>query len=259
MIAAQAVRVLILLVILGITIACLIAGRYVASIIISGVAWLTYLWGTLRPNCSWFGEVLSHMPGGEVAITIDDGPDPATTPALLAILRTAKVKATFFLIGERAAAYPRLVEAIRADGHDIGNHTQTHPQFAFWALGPWRMWREIQACQVSLQNAPAYFRSPVGHTNPFVSPVLKQLGLRRVAWSARGYDAVRRDVAGIMADLFTDLKPGSIVLIHDATPVCSEVLERLIAEINRRGLRTALLPPTAALHPGGICADHASL
>ena len=72
----------------------------------------------------------------EVWLTIDDGPDPVDTPRLLEILRRFEARATFFVIGERAARFGAELEAIRAAGHEIANHTARHPSATFWCLPP---------------------------------------------------------------------------------------------------------------------------
>jgi peptidoglycan/xylan/chitin deacetylase (PgdA/CDA1 family) len=238
-------RFIILVTVAACTLYCFAIGYWQAAVIGSSIAWLFYLAGTLRPSSRMFGPVITRLASDEVAITIDDGPDPLTTPALLKVLALHQIQATFFLIGKRAEANPDLVRAISAAGHAIGNHTQTHPSGSFWALGPWRMLKEIQQCQQVLKNILGHevslYRSPAGHTNPLVQPILNQLGLKRVAWSARGYDAVRKDVPAILKTIQPDLKPGAIILIHEATSVAEAVLTGLIDELNRRQLTCAVI------------------
>jgi peptidoglycan-N-acetylglucosamine deacetylase len=202
------------------------------------------LWGTLAPNARLFGPVLSRLPTQEKAVwlTIDDGPSD-DTPALLDLLDAHGAKATFFLVGERAAARPELVGEIARRGHGIGNHSHTHPQARFWALGPREMRREITSCQQVLQGitgaTPVWFRAVVGHTNPFVSAPLRDLGLARVAWSARGYDAVDGDVRRVLGRIAADLAPGAIVLLHEGAPHgrSVEIVSRVLDRLRETGLR----------------------
>lgn len=181
---------------------------------------LAFLWGALRPRSAMYGPVLWHLPVTDrrVWLTIDDGPSD-DTPALLDLLDAHGAKATFFLVGERAAARPGLVREIAARGHGIGNHSHAHPQAWFWALGPARMRREITRCQDVLRaitgRAPRWFRAVVGHANPFVSAPLRDCGLARVAWDVRAYDAVRADPSAVVARLERELAPGAIVLLHE--------------------------------------------
>ncbi len=183
---------------------------------------LVFVWGTLRPRSALFGPVLSRLPAGvgdKVAwLTIDDGPS-ADTAAILDLLDAHAAKATFFVVAERARAQPELLREILRRGHELGNHSASHPQAWFWALPPSRMRAEIEGAQRTLQaitgTAPRWFRAVVGMANPFVGPVLRDASLARVAWSARGYDAVLRDPAPVVARIERDLAPGAIVLLHE--------------------------------------------
>ena len=123
--------------------------------------------GTFRPHSRLFGPVVSSVPGHTgVWLTIDDGPS-LDTPRILEALRRHGAKATFFLVAERARRFPELVRAIRNDGHEIGNHTSTHPAAWFWALPPNRMVREIEHAQAILTSiageTPRWFRALAPH------------------------------------------------------------------------------------------------
>jgi len=184
---------------------------------------LVLVWGTLAPHSALFGPVLTRLPTGQrqVWLTIDDGPSAETQP-LLDLLDRYQARATFFLVADRAAAQPGLVREIARRGHGIGNHSRSHPQAWFWALGPRRMAAEIGHTQDTLQSitgqAPRWFRAVVGMANPFVSAPLARHGLARVAWSARGYDGVRGEVEGVVARIAAQLRPGAIVLLHEGAP-----------------------------------------
>jgi len=203
------------------------------------------LWGVLAPDSRLYGPVLTRLPAEGVWLTIDDGPSDDTRP-LLDLLDAHDAQATFFLVGERAAARPELVREIVARGHGIGNHSQTHPQAMFWALGPARMRREIAACQATLTGiagrAPVWFRSVVGHTNPFVHAPLRDARLARVGWSARGFDAVKTDVAKVVARIDADLGPGAIVLLHEGAAHGRNVamVDGVLARMRAKGLRARL-------------------
>lgn len=206
------------------------------------VAW----WGVLAPNAALYGPVLSRLPGGAgVWLTIDDGPSDDTA-AILDLLDAHGAKATFFLVGERAAARPGLVREIARRGHGIGNHSATHPQARFWALGPRRMRGEIVDAQRQLGAitgaAPRWFRAVVGHANPFVHAPLRELGLARVAWSARGFDAVESDVARVVSRIGRDLAPGAIVLLHEGAAHGRnvEMIAGVLRQLDALGLQAAL-------------------
>lgn len=176
-----------------------------------------------RPCSRVYAPVLSRLPVQDrrVWLTIDDGPSDDTL-AILDLLDRHRAKATFFLVGARAQARSDLVAQIARRGHGIGNHSHTHPQAWFWALGPRRMRDEVLCAQQALTalsgQSPRWFRSVVGMTNPFVAAPLRAAGLTRVAWSARGYDAVRTDPANVVALIESDLAPGAIVLLHEGAP-----------------------------------------
>ncbi|MDN5870833.1 MAG: polysaccharide deacetylase family protein, partial [Nitrococcus sp.] len=153
----------------------------------------------LCPRSRLLGPNLTRLPENgppAVALTFDDGPDPEVTPEVLRLLAEHGARATFFCIGARAEAHPKLVRAIAAAGHRVGNHSQRH-LVRFALLGPWAMAREIGHAQQILaalgDEAPHYFRAPAGIRNPFTGMVLAHLGLRLVSWTRRGFDTVTRD------------------------------------------------------------------
>lgn len=190
------------------------------------------LWAVLHPGCQWLGPVIRRMPDRRILLTIDDGPDPEDTPVLLDLLDRHGVKAVFFMIGEKVLAHPDLAREVIRRGHQIGNHTMTHPQATFWCAGPSRTRREITECQRVIQEttgvAPRWFRAPVGHRNWFTHPVAKPLGLQVMAWNRRGYDAVETDAAKVLQRLLTKLGPGDILLTHESTPIAARVLEGVL-------------------------------
>ncbi len=208
---------------------------------------LVVVWGTLYPHSTMFGPVVRKLPNTrpEVWLTIDDGPS-ADTPALLDLLDSHQARATFFLVSERAERKPDLVQAIVKRGHEIGNHSATHPSSIFWALLPRRMANEIGVAQDSLTRLagapPRWFRAVVGHANPFVAPALTEHGLTRVSWNARGYDGVSGDVENVVARLLRDLKPGAIVLLHEGAPHGHNltIAQRVLEACDVRGLKAVL-------------------
>ena len=136
------------------------------------------------------------------------------------------------MIGEKVRAHPELAREVIRRGHEIGNHTLTHPQASFWCAGPWRTRREIAGCQQIIEEItgikPRWFRAPVGHRNLFTHPVATDLGLRVMAWNRRGFDAVEKDAEKVLARILPDLSPGDIVLLHEATPIAAEVLRGVL-------------------------------
>ena len=184
----------------------------------------------------------------EIALTLDDGPDPEVTPQVLEILDRFGVKATFFCIGEKAARYPDICRAIVRRGHAIENHSQHHRwHFSLLGLGACR--REVQAAQDTLTGVtgetPRFFRAPAGLRNPFLDPVLTRLGLQLASWSTRAFDTRTGDAGRVKAKLLDGLRPGAILLLHDGnaartpagTPVVLDVLPALLEAARTAGLR----------------------
>lgn len=208
-----------------------------------------FLWGSLRPNSGLFGSVAKTFATEEqeVWLTIDDGVCPDTTPALLDSLMKHGVQASFFLVGRKNDAHPELVERIRSEGHQVANHTQTHPHASFWAAFPWTLKREIG-------EEIGAFRSPVGMSNWFVHSYLQKRGERPIGWSVRGLDGISTPRAEVTERIAEDLQPGAIVLIHDGYDVEKrgyapvDVLEDLLGLLSERGYR-CVLPGKAALLP----------
>ena len=230
--------------------------------------------GGLWPRSRWLGRNWTRLPAiaaarREIAITIDDGPDPDVTPAVLDVLDAHKTRATFFVIGSSAARHPALCREIVARGHSVQNHSDRHTH-AFSLLGPHGLAREIGAAQARLGEitgvAPRWFRAPAGLRNPFLAPVLDRLGLELVSWTRRGYDTVRREPAGVMRRLCDGLAAGDILLLHDGhaartpagQPVVLAVLPALLERVAAAGLHpvtlTDALPEPAEAAAGRFAA-----
>ncbi|HSI08075.1 MAG: polysaccharide deacetylase family protein [Rariglobus sp.] len=187
----------------------------------------------------------------EVWLTIDDGPDPDDTPRILDLLDQHRARATFFLIGERIALHPALIAAIRARGHEIGHHTQTHPCASFWCASRARVRRELDKALTVLtaggQPAPTRFRSPVGFKNLVLAPELTARGLACIAWSIRSGDTLARGPDAVAACIARKLKPGSIILMHEGPPVRPVVrvtaIETVLKLLSARGYRAVIPAP----------------
>lgn len=212
-------------------------GWAVAAGALIGAGWCRLMFD---PGCQGFGPVYRTVGGKGILITIDDGPDPQDTPRLLELLDTHGVKAVFFMIGEKVRAHPELAREVIRRGHEIGNHTMSHPQASFWAAGPGRTRREIVDCQEIIREVtgvtPKLFRAPCGHRNSFTHPVAKDLGLDVMAWNRRGYDAVEKDAKKVLERILPGLSAGDIMLLHEATPIAVEVLSAVLETMRDIGL-----------------------
>jgi peptidoglycan/xylan/chitin deacetylase (PgdA/CDA1 family) len=211
----------------------------------------------LWPRSGWLGPNLTRLPAtaarrGEVAITIDDGPDPEVTPRVLDLLARHGAHATFFCVGERIERHPDLARDIVRRGHEIGNHSQRH-RHSFSLLGPLRMRAEIAGAQESIVRVtgvrPRFFRAPAGLRNPFLEPVLCRLGLELASWTRRGFDTVNGNADLVYRRLSRSLRGGDILLLHDGhsahardgVPVILEVLPRILDALRTRQMRPVTL------------------
>ena len=200
------------------------------------------LWAlcVFRPRSGIFGPVACRVDGPGVLLTIDDGPHPEDTPAILDLLDEHQVKAVFFVIGDRVKEHPELAREIVARGHELGNHTMTHPQESMWVLGPWRTWREIARCQEVIEEVagvrPRWFRAPVGHRNYFTHPVAAALGMEVVAWTHRAFDTVDPNVDRAFRRLVAHkLNDGDVILMHENTSIARALAKRIIPECRGSG------------------------
>jgi len=218
-------------------------GHVLLGITLHFIFFAILLWGTLNPSSKLFGPIITHTEK-DIWLTIDDGPDPQDTPLILDLLDKYEVKATFFVIGAKAEKYPELIRIIDQRGHQIGNHTYSHPQASFWCAGPVRTYQEITKCQKALEailgKTPTLFRAPVGHHNLFVQPVLKYCGLSQIVWNCRGFDAVSTPANTALSRLTNSMRSRSIILVHEATPIALEVVSGVLAHAQKKGWKISL-------------------
>lgn len=223
-----------------------------AAVAVVALGWIG--WGVFRVNSSIWARTLwrSPSPRQAVALTFDDGPDPAFTPRVLDILREKGAPAAFFLVGGRADEHPELVRRIQAEGHLVGNHSFSHAAAINFGLhGSLR--REIDRCQAVIRRLtgriPAFYRPPHGFKNPALGDVLEDCGMIAVGWQVRGFDAVRGDAAGIGDRILKRVKPGGVLLLHDGSGLQGtadrsatlEALPRIIDGLRERGLELVRL------------------
>ena len=221
----------------------------------------------LLPRSTLLGPNLTRLPAtavarGEIALTIDDGPDPEVTPRALDLLDAAGARASFFCIGHRARAHPELCREIAARGHRVENHGYSH-SWAFSTFGMARMRADIAAAQATLTDlsgqAPRFFRPTAGLRSPLLDPVLAGLDLRLAAWTRRPYDTRDGAAQTVLERLTGRLAAGDILLLHDGhagrtpegEPLILAVLPGLLRTVAERGLCPVTLtaavdgPPTA--------------
>ncbi len=219
------------------------------------ISHLLLLYATLVPNCQWWGPVIRSFQTTqpEVWITIDDGPSPAHTAKILDLLERFNARATFFVIGTHAEEYPHLITEILSRGHEIANHTYTHPSGMFWAAGPTRIATEIDLCADLLRSGPdrpaGLFRAPAGMRNLFLHPELARRKLALIGWTVRGLDTVQRKPVLVAEKILRETKPGAIILLHEGHRVAKDpefnprCLKLTLSGLAERGYRCVIPRP----------------
>jgi len=186
-------------------------------------------WCAVAPQSQFFGPVVTnlgpdlHRPS--IALTFDDGPNPAVTPRLLDLFDRYQLRATFFVIGRFARQCPDLIREIVSRGHTLGNHTDSHPNL-LW-LGRESIAHELQSCRGSVLDALEasatplvtadtmnVMRPPYGFRNPLLFPVARQANMRVVTWSRICFDWKPQPPAQLIARL-SKATAGEIIVMHD--------------------------------------------
>lgn len=200
-----------------------------------------------------FGRVLLAGPPDQraVALTFDDGPDPKSTPQVLDVLAQHGARATFFVIGARAAQHPDLLREIAQRGHQIENHSLHHAWRTPFLPRRW-LAQELAETQAIIRRAtgrtPTWFRPPIGILSPPVAAAAAQLGLRLCGWSGKSRDGLASTrLSDALGRLRRALRPGAILLLHDASergthpPLAPTLLAQLLPELHLRGLAAVTL------------------
>jgi peptidoglycan/xylan/chitin deacetylase (PgdA/CDA1 family) len=157
--------------------------------------------------------------GRHVALTFDDGPDPASTPAFLTLLEQLGWRATFFMLGSMVAAYPSLAAEVVAAGHDIGSHGYDHlPQHRRWPLAVRDdILRSLEVIAEATGRSPRWFRPPYGSLSPAGLATTWPRRVRTVLWTVSGRDWVLGATPEtVAAHVTAGLVGGATVLLHDS-------------------------------------------
>ncbi len=184
-----------------------------------------------------------------VALTFDDGPSPDTSDILDCLCRE-NVKATFFLIGREVEKYPEIARRIADEGHEIGNHSYSHPIFLFRT--PSRTHRELEMTQEIIKRTigvePKVARPPCGVRSPAYFAAATKLGLQTIQWSDTGYDWKKISARRIADNVLENVQSDSIVLLHDGDSAgknnrraTTKALPLVLRGLREKGLRVAPL------------------
>lgn len=180
-------------------------------------------YATMAPESQLYGRTFTHgSDPNQIALTYDDGPNDPHTLHLLDVLARYEAKATFFLIGKYVRQRPEIARAIAAAGHEIGNHTYSHPNLIFASASQLR--QELEDCRKALEDALgsgiSLFRPPFGGRRPNVLRTARALGMQPVMWSVTAYDWSAKSPEPIIEKVTRQVdshrRPQSeIVLLHD--------------------------------------------
>ena len=172
----------------------------------------------------------------QIALTFDDGPHPTLTPKILEILARYHVPATFFMVGQNVLNYPKAARAVIDAGHEVGNHTFTHPHIA--SLNEQAIFEEIGRCEDALgklcEYRPHILRTPQGVLTPSLEKCLLEEDYILVLWSLDTRDWDNKSTDAIVRSVLDGVKSGDIILMHDYIGYNSktpEALETIIPEL----------------------------
>ena len=211
--------------------------------------------GITRPASSLFYPTVSHGPrsGKRVALTFDDGPDPAVTPRVLDVLARHGAHATFFVIGQSLAKHPEIGRRMAAEGHVIGNHSWRHSRWQNFFTAA-RHGIEIDRGEAAIaavtgSEAPVLYRPPVGLKSGELGHAAWRRHLTLVAWSLHSRDTRSKDAKRVAERVLSKVRDGDIVLLHDGHDLpgrkrllCVEALELILEGLRARGFQCVTVP-----------------
>lgn len=178
-----------------------------------------------------------NVDGPYIAITFDDGPHPEYTPKLLDELKKRGLKATFFMVGQCVAEYPDIVKRMVAEGHEVANHSWSHP--ALTKLGAEGVRKQMENTNDAIRKAcgvtPVVMRPPYGATSAILNRrFAEDYGMKVILWSVDPLDWKYRNANKVYTSIVQNTKPGSIILAHDihATTVAAmpETFDTLLSK-----------------------------
>jgi peptidoglycan-N-acetylglucosamine deacetylase len=181
-----------------------------------------------------------HVDGPYIAMTFDDGPSATLTPKLLDLLATHHIKATFFVIGENVAEYPEIVARAAREGHEIANHSWSHPNLG--KMSDESVRRQLRQTDDAIKNAtgkrPTLMRPPYGSITAREKRwIHDEFGYDIILWDVDPYDWKRPGPAVVRTRIVKETRPGSIVLSHDIHPGTIEAMPSTFEELEAKGFK----------------------
>jgi peptidoglycan/xylan/chitin deacetylase (PgdA/CDA1 family) len=184
----------------------------------SALAAASFYYATYSVRSQWLGRTYWHgrRDGNAVALTFDDGPSP-DTENILDVLAEHHVNATFFMVGREVESFPGIAQRVLAEGHEVGNHSYSHPLYLFQRASQTRA--QVQRAQDVIVETigvkPMLARPPYGVRTPGYFGATHSLGLLTVQWDVAGFDWKRISPSQIADNVLRKARPGSIILLHD--------------------------------------------
>jgi peptidoglycan/xylan/chitin deacetylase (PgdA/CDA1 family) len=227
------------------TVGALAALSAAAAVLLLQPQWLIDFFARRSPQVLYFAETDQPL----VALTLDDGPDPHSTPQILDVLERYEARATFFLISDRVRGNEGLVQQMVEAGHELGNHmTQDRPSIRLSSA-------EFEAALLEADSVLSHFtdvrwfRPAGGWYNDAMLSIIEAHGYRCALGSVHPYDATIPSSAFAARHTLRGVRPGAVVILHDGGGRglrTAAALERILPELKRRGLRTVTLSELAA-------------
>lgn len=183
---------------------------------------------------------------GRFAVTFDDGPNPSATGRILDVLARRDAHATFFMLGAHVRRHDDLARRVVAEGHEPAVHGDSHWPLPFLLPGTIR--KQILRCAASIEEAtgvaPRFYRPPFGYMSPGMARYVRGFGLEPVLGDVYPEDPQNPGVDRIVSRVLPRLQSGSILILHDGSPIGNpgreqtvDALEIILTETTRRGLR----------------------
>ena len=173
----------------------------------------------------------------DIVLTFDDGPREHGMQELLGVLGELDVRATFFLVGKFADRYSQMTLAIAEAGHEIANHSFTHPKlYTLWVE---KIMREAERCDEVMEGLglrkTRFLRPPGGSFNLKVFNAMRRMGLRLGLWSVNSADYTGRPAEEIVRLITRSAKPGAIILMHSGVPNTVTALPEIVKDLRSKG------------------------
>jgi len=181
-----------------------------------------------------------HVDGPYIAMTFDDGPSAKLTPKLLDLLAAHHIKATFFLIGENVAEHPEIVAREAREGHEVANHSWSHPSLAKMSDGGVRdqLRKTDEVIRSASGNGPTLLRPPYGSITPRQKKWINQeFGYKIVLWDVDPLDWRRPGSNVVCNRIVKNTRAGSIVLAHDIHPGTIEAMPCVLNQLEAKGFK----------------------